>query len=389
MRTSWKNARERFAPCTIDLRQLCNLIVDLASVAQPPPLREGVTIDVAARADDRALSWIDATFGGWWSSEANAGSNAIARRDGELLGFATIDAQELKFSWLRGLARDPGVGVFGPFGVAVEQRGSGLGTALLRRSLLALRKRGYRRALIAAVGDERLARYYAGAVNAAVAERFDVESLFRRNRRTIVLASGSGTNLQSVLDAVAGGTLPLEIVGVVSNNPRAVAIERARRAGVRRIEVIAWNKAGEGRGAYDARLLETVRSFEPDLVLLLGWMHLLAPEFVERFPETLNIHPAFLPLDPRCDRVTLPDGSVIPAFRGPRAVRDALAAPSSWVGATFHRITSHTDRGPVMARKPLSVGVGEEEEELMQRLHALEHEVVRAGITRWLYEPAR
>ncbi|MBV9262914.1 MAG: GNAT family N-acetyltransferase, partial [Candidatus Eremiobacteraeota bacterium] len=220
------------------MRQLCNLVVDLGSVTDACALPEGITIGPPASADDRTLAWIDATFGGWWSSEANAGSNAIARRDGELLGFATIEPLGLNFSWLRGLARERDVGVFGPLGVTAERRGRGLGKALLQRSLLELRERGYRRALVAAVGDERLVRYYAGAVDAAIAERFDVESLYRRNRRAIVLVSGSGTNLQSVLDAVGSGTLPLEIVGVVSNNPRALAIERARRARVPRIEVV-------------------------------------------------------------------------------------------------------------------------------------------------------
>lgn len=67
-------------------------------------------------------------------------------------------------------------------------------------------------------------------------------------------------------------------------------------------------------------------------------------------------------------------------------MRDALAVSSEWVGATLHRVTSATDRGPVMARRPLRVEPGEEEPHLMERVHALEREVVRAGVTRWLYE---
>jgi phosphoribosylglycinamide formyltransferase-1 len=67
-------------------------------------------------------------------------------------------------------------------------------------------------------------------------------------------------------------------------------------------------------------------------------------------------------------------------------VRDALRASSTWVGATLHRVTGATDRGPVMARKPMSVAPGESEEQLMERLHMVEHELVIAGVTRWLYE---
>jgi phosphoribosylglycinamide formyltransferase-1 len=115
-------------------------------------------------------------------------------------------------------------------------------------------------------------------------------------------------------------------------------------------------------------------------------MHLLPVSFVRAFPELMNLHPAFLPLDPRRDDVVMPDGTAIPAFRGPRAVRDALAGSSRWVGATLHRVTGETDRGPVMARKPLRVRDGESEEELMERVHEIERGVVRAGVTRWLYE---
>jgi phosphoribosylglycinamide formyltransferase 1 len=121
-------------------------------------------------------------------------------------------------------------------------------------------------------------------------------------------------------------------------------------------------------------------------VLLLGWMHLLSGSFVRAFPQMLNLHPAFLPLEPERDDVVMPDGTKTAAFRGPHAVRDALAASSEWVGATLHRVTDATDRGPVLARKPLRVGPGEGEAHLMERVHEIERGVVRAGITRWLYE---
>jgi phosphoribosylglycinamide formyltransferase-1 len=115
-------------------------------------------------------------------------------------------------------------------------------------------------------------------------------------------------------------------------------------------------------------------------------MHLLSDAFVAAFPEMLNLHPAFLPLDPSCDNVGLPDGTHIAAFRGPHAVHDALAAGSPWIGATVHRVTPATDRGPVLARKPLRVEAEEEEASVMERLHAVEHRLVKAAITRWLFE---
>ena len=363
---------------------LYNLIVELdRTFAVESPA--GIEIQPAAAAWERTLAWIDQEFGGWWSSEAHAGANVVARRDDAPVGFATIEASGLNLPWLAGTAREPGVGLFGPLGVAQGERRRKLGLNILRHALNELRRRGYSRALIGAVGDERLVRYYGDAAGARVAERFERSSLFRTARRALVMASGNGSNFQAVLDASRNGTLAIEIGALLVNNPKAYAAERARRAGIDPI-VVSWDREKESRKEYDARLLDAAMQAKPDLVLLLGWMHLLSEEFVGCFPEMLNLHPAFLPLDPNRDSVVMPDGASIPAFRGPRAVRDALAASSCWAGATLHRVTTDTDRGPVLARKPLRVKPGEEEEALMQRVHSLEREVVRAGITRWLFE---
>jgi phosphoribosylglycinamide formyltransferase 1 len=360
---------------------LVNLAVDLDEpFAQPYP--SGVEIQKDARADEQTLAWIDELFGGSWSSEAYVGSALVARRSGAPIGFAAFDARD--FAWLQGLAREPDVGIFGPFGLAVAE--STLGVALLRNALDALRERGYRRALIPAVADDRLVRYYAGAAGARVAERFDRAGLYRPARRTLVMASGNGSNFQAVLDASRDGTLPLEIAALLSNDPRAYAVGRARSAGLDSIRVVAWNRAEETREQYDARLLEAARATRPDLVLLLGWMHLLAESFVRAFADIVNLHPAFLPLEPARDTVVMPDGARIAAFRGPHAVRDALAGSSPWVGATLHRVTAATDRGPVLARKPLRIESMEEESHLMERVHELERGVVRTGVTRWLFE---
>ncbi|MBV8344307.1 MAG: GNAT family N-acetyltransferase [Candidatus Eremiobacteraeota bacterium] len=367
------------------MHEILNLVVDLARERMNSPAPAGVEIGAPVRTDERTLAWIDETFGGAWSSEAAAGRSIVARRAGSPVGFATIEPHGLTYSWLEGLAREPGVGVFGPFGVAPEERGKGVGRTLLGRALGELRVSGYRRAIIPAVGDERLARYYARCSNAELAERFDCATLLRPQRRTLVMASGNGSNFQAVLDAAREGAIPLEIVGLIVNSEAAHAIERARGAGIR-ATIVSWNREREPRAEYDARLLEAASAESPDLVLLLGWMHLLSRPFVAAFPEMFNLHPAFLPLDPARDDVVLPDGTRIPAFRGPRAVRDALNASAQWVGATLHRVTAATDRGPVMARRPLRVRPGEDEAHLMERVHAIERGVVRAGITRWLYE---
>lgn len=363
---------------------LYNLVVELDREFESGPLA-GIDVSIGVPADDRMLSWIDDAFGGSWSSEAFAGSNVVARRNGNPVGFATIDSIGLTFAWLQGLAREPGVGLFGPVGVAPEHRNRGLGTMLVRGALEALRQRGYSRALIPAVGDEALLHFYAETCGARLAERFERESLYRPRRRTLIFASGNGSNFQAVADAVAAGSLSIEIAALFGNNLHAFALVRARDSGIPS-HAIVWDRREESRESYDARLLEAAKAEEPDLVLLLGWMHLLSDSFVRAFPDMLNLHPAFLPLDPSRDDVVMPDGTRSAVFRGPRAVRDALRASSTWVGATLHRVTEATDRGPVLARKPLRVQNGEDEDRLMDRVHVLERGVVREGITRWLFE---
>ncbi|MGA9272622.1 MAG: GNAT family N-acetyltransferase [Candidatus Cybelea sp.] len=366
------------------MSQLLNLIVELDgefTIAWQP----GIQIAGPAPADEQTLAWIDEVFGGAWSSEAYAGTSIVARRAGKPVGFATFDPHGMNYAWLQGVAREPGVGIFGPVGVTPDERAQGLGALLLRLALNALRERGYSRALIPAVGDEGLVKFYVDAVGARVAERFERASLFRPARRVLVMASGNGSNFQAVIDAVRDGRLPIDVVALFSNNLHARVLVRARDGGIPSHAVV-WNRDRASRDEYDERLLAAATAEEPDLVLLLGWMHLLSDAFVHAFPQLLNLHPAFLPLDPARDAVGLPDGTQMPAFRGSRAVRDALAASSRWVGATLHRVTTSTDRGPVMTRKPLRVEPGEEEGHLTERVHDIEHGIVRSGTMRWLYE---
>jgi phosphoribosylglycinamide formyltransferase-1 len=376
------------------MADLRNLVVDLDErfAVTPHEVRAlrrsiaGVELAASAAADERTLAWIDFEFGGSWSGEVHAGTNAVAFRDGAPIGFATFDPKGLRFRWLRGIASERDVGVFGPFGIAAPERGRGVGNVLLRLALIGLRERGYARALIAAVGDDRLARYYADAVGARSAERFDRAALVAPRSRAVVLASGSGSNFQAVVDGVREGRLPIDVVGLVTNNPQAPAIERARMAGIDSVRILPWMRKEEARTAYDARLLEEVAAFQPELVLLLGWMHLLDESFVRTFPNLINVHPAYLPLDPERDEVALPDGTTMPAFRGVHAVRDAVASGHGWIGASVHFVTPATDRGPVLARKPMRTVTGEDETQTLQRLHPIEHQLVAGAIMRWLYE---
>lgn len=376
------------------MNEMVNLLVDLRAPrfdesalarAQEAIANAGFTNHTCDAGDGAFLAWIDEVFGGTWSSEAFAGKSAVAKKDGAFAGFATYDPRGLQFSWLRGLGAQDGVGIFGPFGVAPAFRGSPIGPNLLIAALACLRREGYAQALIPAVGNEKLIEYYVTHSGARVAERFDKAQWHRRKHRTVVLASGNGSNFQAILDGVREKRLPLDPVLLLSNKTGAYALERARNAGVPAV-ALAWDRKAQSREQYDAALMDAVRREEPDLILLLGWMHLLEPAFVEAFPETINIHPAFLPLDQRSDDVAFPDGSRTPAFRGARAVRDAFAANAKWIGASSHRVTLAADRGPVLVRAPLAVRDGETEDAIMERLHPLEHRVLAGGVMRWVYE---
>jgi phosphoribosylglycinamide formyltransferase 1 len=208
----------------------------------------------------------------------------------------------------------------------------------------------------------------------------------QRERRvpTAVLASGSGSNLEAVIAAIHKGILPLELRLVVSNNRRAFALERATKAGIP-TAVLEFDKHTENRSAYALRLASAIQTNGARLILLLGWMHILAPEFLNAgFEGILNLHPAYLPQDPAADVVTFPDGTKTAVFRGARALRDALEARVPYTGATLIQITSQVDRGPVLARKSMTLSLNEEEKGALERLHEVEREVVREGVLRWV-----
>lgn len=214
----------------------------------------------------------------------------------------------------------------------------------------------------------------------------DHESTARRAARvaTAVFVSGSGTNLQHVIDLSAAGSLPLDVRLVVSNAREAFAVERASRARIP-VLIAPFDRRSESRAAYGARLAAAVRARGVELVLLLGWMHVLDATFVDAgFAGILNLHPAYLPDDPRADSVTLPDGSVMPAFRGAHALRDALVHGAAMTGATLIQITADVDRGPVLARRTCQLMHGDDEKKALDRLHDVEREVVTDGVSAWL-----
>jgi folate-dependent phosphoribosylglycinamide formyltransferase PurN len=147
--------------------------------------------------------------------------------------------------------------------------------------------------------------------------------------------------------------------------------------------------AGSSRAEYARDLASAVKKTGAQLILLLGWMHVLAPEFLNAgFAGVLNLHPSYLPDEPSADEVTLPDGSRSKVFRGPHALRDALRANVRTTGATLIEITPEVDRGPVLARRTVELRPDDTVESALERLHVVEQEVVNDGVLAWLHAHA-
>jgi len=179
--------------------------------------------------------------------------------------------------------------------------------------------------------------------------------------RIAVLASGRGSNLQAILDAIAGGRLDAEVVGVFGDRPDAVALARVAPE-------LAWSRdarAYPSREAFDAEIADAVAAARPDWVVLAGYMRILGEGFIERFRgRLLNIHP-----------------SLLPAYRGLRTHKRALAAGEAEHGASVHFVVPELDAGAVVAQARVPVLPGDTEESLAARVLEVEHPLL-VGVLR-------
>jgi phosphoribosylglycinamide formyltransferase-1 len=179
--------------------------------------------------------------------------------------------------------------------------------------------------------------------------------------RIVVLASGSGTNLQAILDKVHGRD-GIEVVGVGSDKPGARALDRGRAAGV--ATAVFRRDEYPDREARDAAMGDWVESLQPQLVVLAGYMQLLSPGFVARFRNrVVNIHPALLP-----------------AFPGLDAIGQALDAGVEVTGVTVHLVDEGVDTGPPLLQREVPVPPGRDRAELEAAVHAVEHELYPEAI---------
>ncbi len=174
--------------------------------------------------------------------------------------------------------------------------------------------------------------------------------------KAAVLVSGGGTNLQAILDAVAAGTIrDVEISAVVSNNPGAYALERARKAGVPALAVSP--KSFETREQFHEALLEAVRSSGAELVVLAGFLCVIPPQMVEAYPNRIiNIHPSLIPSF--CGK----------GYYGLKVHEAALQRGVRVSGATVHFVDAGTDTGPIILQKAVEVQDGDTPKTLQRRI---------------------
>ena len=172
-----------------------------------------------------------------------------------------------------------------------------------------------------------------------------------------VLVSGSGTNLQAILDAVERGALDARVRCVVSNRSEAPALERARAVGVPALALS--HKAYPTREAFDDAVLAALREHGVEWVVLAGFMRVLTPGFLRAWGgRVVNIHP-----------------SLLPAFPGVNAIGQALAHGVKLTGCTVHFVDEGVDSGPIIAQRAVPVLAGDDEASLAARLHDAEHEL--------------
>jgi phosphoribosylglycinamide formyltransferase-1 len=178
-----------------------------------------------------------------------------------------------------------------------------------------------------------------------------------RRIRLGVLISGSGTNLQAIIDAIAASTLDAEVVLVVSSRPSAYGLKRAQEAGIATIGLS--REVYNEQSAADALIAKEMLRAGADYLVMAGYMRMVTAPLLEAFPDRIiNIHPALLP-----------------SFPGAHGIADAFAAGVKVTGVTVHFANARYDEGPISAQRALEIHEDDTLESLEERVHTIEHEL--------------
>ena len=184
----------------------------------------------------------------------------------------------------------------------------------------------------------------------------------KRKKRIATLASGRGSNFQAVIDAVAAGDIPAICVGLITDNPQAYAVERARAAGIP-VTVVDYARF-PSKAAYEEALLAAMRGCRADLFVLAGYMRILGAAIVHEFSgRMMNIHPALLP-----------------AFAGLHAQRQAIEYGVKVSGCTVHLVDEGMDTGPIVVQRCVPVLSDDDESALADRILAEEHRALPLAV---------
>jgi phosphoribosylglycinamide formyltransferase-1 len=186
-------------------------------------------------------------------------------------------------------------------------------------------------------------------------------------KRIVILISGRGSNMEAIVEGCAVQGWPARVVAVVSNRTDAAGLRFAEAAGI--ATAVVDHRGFAQREAFDTELARAIAGFEPDLVVLAGFMRILGTAFVQQFEgRLLNIHP-----------------SLLPAFPGLHTHRRALEAGCQAVGATVHFVTPELDHGPIVMQSVVPVRAGDDEDALSARVLATEHVIYPLSV-RWFVE---
>jgi len=189
------------------------------------------------------------------------------------------------------------------------------------------------------------------------------------NASIVILISGRGSNMVSIVEAIKAENLPITVSAVISNRPNAPGIEFAKQANIP--TAVINHQAFESRETFDQALAAEIDTYSPNLVVLAGFMRILTTEFVEHFANRLvNIHPALLP-----------------KFKGLNTHQRAIDAGETEHGASVHIVTPELDDGPVVMQARVPVLAGDTEETLAARVLEQEHKLYPAAINQLLNNP--
>ena len=185
--------------------------------------------------------------------------------------------------------------------------------------------------------------------------------------RIVVLISGSGTNLQAIIDACKTADYPGKVVGVIYNKKDAYGLTRDNDSGIKTLALS--HKDFDSREDYDQSLIEKIDKFEPDVIVLAGFMRILTPEFVKHYQgKLLNIHP-----------------SLLPKYQGLNTHQRAIDAGDEEHGVSVHFVTAELDGGPVILQAKVPIFDGDTIDELAARVHQQEHKIYPL-VVKWLCE---